>query len=38
MYKPMRPSQILFSEKKVAEVARILEEFINPFDLGYKHL
>ena len=30
MYKPMRPSQILASEKRVAEVIRVLEdEYIN---------
>ena len=39
MYKPMRPSQILLSEKKVIEVVRLLEEeFINPFGIGYEHL
>ncbi|KAG1711251.1 hypothetical protein GQR58_002553 [Nymphon striatum] len=39
MYKPMRPSQILLSEKKVAEIVRILEEeFINPFGVGYNNL
>ena len=39
MYKPIRPSQILLSEKKVTEVVRILEEeFINPFGVGYEHL
>ena len=37
MYRPMRPSQILLSKKKVTEVAQILEEFINPFGVGYKH-
>ena len=31
----MRPSQILASEKRVAEVIRVLEdEYINPFGLG----
>ena len=35
MYKPMRPSQIMASEKRVAEVIRVLEdEYINPFGLG----
>ena len=35
MYKPMRPSQILASQKRVAEVIWVLEkEYINPFGLG----
>ena len=33
--KPMRPSQILASEKRMVEVIRVLEdEYINPFGLG----
>ena len=32
-YKPLRPSQILISEKLVAEVIRVLEEeYVNPFN------
>lgn len=39
IYKPMRPSQILLSEKLVTEVIRILdEEYINPFGVGYDEL
>jgi len=39
MYKPMRPSQILLSERKVGKVVKILEdEFINPFGVGYDQL
>ena len=35
MYKPMGPSQIMASEKRVAEVIRVLEQkYINPFGLG----
>ena len=39
MYKPMRPSQILKSEKLVTEAIRVIEDdFINPFGLGYDDL
>ena len=39
MYEPMRPSQILLSEKKVTEIVRLLEdEFIKSFGVGYEHL
>ena len=35
MYKPSRPSQILQSENRVADIARILtEEYLNPFSVG----
>ena len=33
-YKPLRPSQILISEKLIAKVIRVLEEeYINPFSV-----
>ena len=33
-YKPLRPSQILISERHVAEVIRVLEEeYVNPFSV-----
>ena len=33
-YKPLRPSQILISERHIAEVIRVLEEeHINPFSV-----
>ena len=39
LYKPMRPSQILKSEKVVPEAIRVIEDdFINPFGLGYDGL
>ena len=39
MYKPMRPSQILASEKHVTEEIRVLdEEYINSFGFGYDEL
>ena len=39
MYEPMRPSQILLSEKKVTEIVRLLEDkFIKSFGVGYEHL
>ena len=39
VYKLMRRSQILFGEKQMTSVIRILEEeFINPFSVGYNGL
>lgn len=38
VYKPTRLSQILLGEKLVTEAIRILEEFLNPFGVGYNGL
>ena len=38
MYKPMRPSQIIKSERDVQKILRILiEDYINPFDLDVEN-
>ena len=38
MYKPLRPSQIIKSERDVQKILRILiEDYINPFDLDVEN-
>lgn len=38
-YKPMRPSEILASEKHVTKIIQVLKgKYINPFDLGLEEL
>ena len=38
-YKPMRPSEILDSEKHVTKIVNVLKgKYINPFDIGLEDL